>query len=516
MENKEISKFVEQIIKEPTTRIEIVRRSHLFFLATYFSQHIQYKLAPFHYEMLRLTEDEETQLAVITAFRSSGKSTLITLSYALWAVLGKQRKKNILIVGQTQDQARQHFDNIRKELEENQLLKNDLGPFKEDTTWNAGSLIISRYNTRISAVSMDQKIRGAKYRQWRPDLIILDDVEDSAAVKTKEARDAIYERFTSEIVPLGSENAKIMVIGNLLHSDSLIKRLESDILNGNRTGVYREYPIIDDSDHSLWPDRFPDMASIEKERLKIGNKFTWYREYMLRIIDDREPIIEKEWIQYYQELPQKLRNQSVKFAAGVDLAVSEKSHADYTAIVGCKIVGHGEDMKIYILPNPINEKMRLPHTIDNICKMAKVYGTARHTFYIEEVGTQIGVTQLLNDREVKAVGVAPGSKDKRTRLSIISEWIRTGKIIFPYQGTKELEDQMLNFGTTRYDDLVDALTTLILGIMEKPPTSGSTVLIMDFDRESFYGGGRKKSNSWGPGHGWSIELGSDGQFRQRY
>lgn len=277
-----------------------------------------------------------------------------------------------------------------------------------------------------------------------------------------------------------------------------------------------EYPIIDDNDHSLWPDWIPDMASIERERLKIGNKFTWYREYMLRIIDDRGPITEKEWIQYYQELPQKLRNQSVKFPAGVNLAVSEKSHADYSAIVGCKIVGHGDDMKIYILPNPINEKMRLPHTIDNICKMAKAYGTARHTLYVEEVGTQIGVTQLLNYREVKAVGVAPGSKAKRTRLSIISKWIRAGKIIFPYKGTKELEDQMLNFRTTRYDDLVDALTTLILGIMEKPPTSGSRVLIMDFDRESFYGGGRRKSNSWGPGNGWSVEFGSNGDLFRSY
>lgn len=516
MENNEISKFVEQVIKDPITRIEIVRRSHLFFFATYFSQHITYKLAPFHYEMIRLTEDEEIPLSVVTAFRSSGKSTLITLSYALWAVLGKQKRKNILIVGQTQDQARQHFDNIRKELEDNPLLKNDLGPFKEDSTWNAGSLIISRYNARISAVSMDQKIRGAKFRQWRPDLIILDDVEDSTAVRTREARDAIYERFTSEIIPLGSENSKIMVIGNLLHSESLVKKLETEILNGERSGVYREFPIMDDNDNILWPDRFPNMEAIEKQRLKIGNKFTWYREYMLRLIDNREPIIEKDWVKYYQELSPELRNQSVQFAAGVDLAVSEKSHADYTAIVSCKIVGHGENMQIFILPNPINSRMRLPVTIDNICTIAKSYGSGKHTFYIEEVGTQMGVTQLLNDRSIKAVGVAPGRNDKMTRLSIISDWIRSGKIQFPYKGAEELRNQMLNFGTERYDDLVDALTTLIIGIMEKPPRGGTNAVLLDFDRHAFYGGGRKHSGSWGSGHGFSIELGQDGQFHQRY
>jgi len=368
---------------------------------------------------------------------------------------------------------------------------------------------------------MDQKIRGAKFRQYRPDLILLDDVEDSTAVRTREAREAIYERFTSEIIPLGSENAKIMVVGNLLHSESLVKKLETEILNGERTGVYREFPIIDENDNILWPSRFPDMKAIEKQRMKIGNKFTWYREYMLRLIDNREPIIEESWVQYYQELPPILRNESATFAAGVDLAVSERTHADYTAIVSCKIVGTGDNMVIYVLPNPINSKMRLPVTIENICTIAKSYGTARHTFYIEEVGTQIGVTQLLIERNVKAIGVSPGRNDKMTRLSIISDWIRSGKIQFPFKGAEDLRNQMLNFGTERYDDLVDALTTLIIGIMEKPPVCPVTYeQVQAFGkalRRSMYGESSSSSRGgMGPGVSSSYELGQDGRFHQRY
>jgi phage terminase large subunit-like protein len=225
----------------------------------------------------------------------------------------------------------------------------------------------------------------------------------------------------------------------------LIRRLQEQIDNGERTGTYREYPVIDKNDHIYWPGKFPDLESIKTEELRIGDKFAWANEFLLTPLGDKEPIIEEGWIQRYIEIPQELRNQSIAYASGVDLAVSEKRTADYTAIVGAKIVGTGEDMKIYLLPNPLNAKTRLPVTIDNICTIASSHDN-KHTFYVEEVGTQLGLTQLLKERDIKAIGVAVGRNDKRTRLALISDWIRSGKILFPHKGTEDLERQILNFG----------------------------------------------------------------------
>ncbi len=173
------------ILKNQAFRTELAKKSHQYFFAIYFSRYMKYKSALFQQEIFSLTENEKIKNLVIASFRGSAKSTIVTLSYAIWAILGKQQKKFVLIAGQTQQQARQHLKNLKDELEQNELLRNDLGPFKEEEDeWRSYSLVLPKYNARITAVSVDQSIRGIRNKQYRPDLLIGDDIEDLASVKT--------------------------------------------------------------------------------------------------------------------------------------------------------------------------------------------------------------------------------------------------------------------------------------------------------------------------------------------
>lgn len=479
---QEIKKFVESIISDPASRKEIVKRSHLYFFCTYFSKYLTYKMAPLHHELFRISEDDNINLAIISAFRNCGKSVIMNLSYILWAVLGKPQKKFILIVSQTSDQARQHFANLRRELETNELLKKDLGPFKQDFTWNNGALVIPKYNAKIMACSTEQSIRGLRYGEHRPDLLILDDIENINSVKTRESRDKTYTWFDSEITPIGDRKTKIIILGNILHQDSMIKRLESEIDAKTRDGIYREYPIMDDNDNILWPGKYPTIKEIDEEKRK-RNRFTWLREFMLRIIDDKEPVIDPDWIHYYQELPKPLRNQGYAYAVGIDLAVSEKEHADYTAIVTAKVVNEKNGKRIYILPNPINAKVRMPDTINNIINIDNTLDDGRCKFYIEDVGTQRGLAQLLEEKKIETYNVKIGQNDKRTRLSMTSNSIKEGKILFPEKGCEELIRQILEFNTLKHDDLMDAFSTLFQGIQEEPPATSCGITIIDLGPE---------------------------------
>lgn len=518
--NKEVAvtEFIAKVIKNQDSRIEVVKRSHLLFFCTYFSDHLEYEMADFHKEMFRMTEDESKKLTVVTAFRGSGKSTIMNMSYVLWSVLGVQQKKFILIVSKTQEQAKTHFANIKTELETNELLMRDLGPFQEDFTWNNGALIIPRYNAKIIAISQDQKVRGLKFGKNRPDLIICDDIEDSSSVKTTEIRDKVYKWFNDEILTLGTNKTKTVVIGNLLHHDSLIKRLEMQIESNERDGVYRQYPITDEDKKLYWPGRFPNIEAIDAERKRIGDKFTWYREFLLIILDERQPVIEESWLKTYTEIPPLLRNQGYAYAIGVDPAFSENRKADNTGMVCCKIIGSGKDKIIYILPNPINEKFQQPATLKKIKGLVDSFEEkSNYMVYVEEVAAQVGLVQQLKEDDYKAHGVKVGQQDKRSRLSHTATPIIEGKILFPEKGVEELRYQMTNFGSTRYDDLVDAFTTLIIGIHEDPPHTftGRIVII-----NNLYDGcgvpNDTSGSGYGMGSGWSVELGQDGQFHRRY
>ena len=116
----------EKMIKDRRIRRAITTNSHLAFFHFYFAHYVKYPTAPFQREIFRLSEQEEIKSLYIVAFRGSGKSTIITTSYPIWAILGKQQKKFVIILSQTQIQAKQHLINLKRELENNELLKRDL------------------------------------------------------------------------------------------------------------------------------------------------------------------------------------------------------------------------------------------------------------------------------------------------------------------------------------------------------------------------------------------------------
>lgn len=468
------------MIKDQKIRTAITRESHRYFFHFYFAHYVHYPTAPFQNEMFQMTEDESIGNVFIVAFRGSGKSTILTTSYPIWAILGKQQKKFILILCQTQSQAKQHMMNLKRELEGNELLKRDLGPFREESDeWGSSSLVFSNMNARITAASTEQSIRGLRHNQYRPDLIIGDDLEDLASTKTRDGRNKTYQWLTGEVIPSGDRNTRLVVVGNLLHEDSLLMRIKQAIEEKTIQGIFREYPLIQD-ERILWPGKYPSTKEIEEEKLKAGNMIAWQREYMLHIVPTEEQAIHREWIQYYDTLPPKeeKHDDNVIYGAfatiriGVDLAISKKDTADYTAMVAAYIIDNHDGPSVYILPKIINKKMTFPETIQ-LCKALdgsyeKEYGS-HPRFIVESVGYQESLVQQLKMEGLgDLVGVKPGTMDKRSRLALTAHWIESGKILFPRTGAEELIDQIVNFGVEKHDDLVDAFSNLIANAISDP------------------------------------------------
>ncbi|MEX0909915.1 MAG: hypothetical protein WDZ75_01340 [Candidatus Paceibacterota bacterium] len=462
--NQEIKQIIEILRKDANVRKSVTKQSHLLFFATYFGErYVQYDFADFHRELFALSEDEGVKTLVVTAARNTGKSTILNTSIAIWSVLGKMEKKFVVITSRTQTKARQHFINLRKELEDNDFLKSDLGPFKEDHGEWGSSLLLTHYDARITFASTEQSIRGMKHKQHRPDLIIADDLEDNESVKTLDGRNKTYDWLTKDIIPAGDADTNLIVIGTLLHEDSLMMRLKEEIEQKKRSGVYREYPLINEHEEILWPAKYPDEESLERERLRVGDEKAWYQEYLLKIISDAGRVIHPEWIQYYEEMPEKTDvNKYYGVSIGIDPAFSENSRADNTAMVSVAVFDSGDDIKIYVLPNPINEQMVFPALIEKakLLSSTHMHNGQKATLYIESTQAQKGLVQMLEHEWYPAEGVSPQG-DKRSRLAITSSSIQNGKVLFPKRGAEKLILQLTNFEIERYDDLADAFSLVV-------------------------------------------------------
>ncbi len=477
MKKKSESEHIfERVLKDQRFRQEVVKKSLEFFFPIYLYDYIKFKTAPFHTEIFRILQSDKNKLAVITAFRGSAKSTIITTAYVLWSILGMQQKKFILICSQTEAKARQHLNNIKYQLLNNELLKKDLGPFEEERNnlGNATALIIKRMNVKIMICSIEQSIRGMRHNEHRPDLIILDDIEDMNSVKTKEGRNKTFDWLTGDIIPAGTRKTRIVVLGNLLHEDSVLKRLEKKIVNGEMkrmNGIYREYPIVDEKGKPLWTGKYPTLESIEEEREKTMNDIAWHREYLLKIISSDEQIVLPEWITFYDKMP---ADGFRSICIGIDLAVSEKDSADCTAIVVAYVYGTGKNMKIYIQKHPYNKRSSFPVHAEFI-KALVATEKLKHNrvkLYVEDVGYQKALIQFFESQKYDIEGVPTGRNDKGARLRLTTPLLKDGRILFPESGCEELIDQLLGFGKEKHDDLADAFSIVVLKIIENNPVAG--------------------------------------------
>jgi len=424
-------------------------------------KHVKCKTAPFQKEMIHIAQDQSIKLAAITAFRGSAKSTVFSLALPLWAVVGKPQNKYVVIVCQTQARAQQVLGNLRMELETNDRLIEDIGPFIEGSnTWNNCALELPRFEAKISVFSVNEMIRGIKYGSFRPQLFIYDDLEDVQSAKTLEARDALWQRINGEIIPAGDSDTRNVFIGNLVHEDSVMMRLKTAILTNQRHGIYREFPLVTEDEIILWPAKYPSLEAIEELKNMIGSELDYLREYLLKIVPSTDQVILREWIQTYTPRDLPPDSEFRYTLVSIDPAISLAKSACHTGIVIFRVYGKKEKLKVFVDPYIVNEKLNLEGAI-RVCKEIQArFRQKTIKFIVEKVGMQIGYAEALEREGIPVTLVSIDGQDKHARLVNCSVLIKKHTwFALPITGNmKHLVNQTVDFDASKYLDLVDALT----------------------------------------------------------
>ena len=165
---------------------------------------------------------EKGTRSAIAAPRGHAKSTVMSLQNVLHAALFGY-KRYILLVSDTEAQAVSFLDAIKNELETNERILADFGE-QPGKTWKTGSILLSN-GCRIDAVGSGQKLRGRRNYERRPDLILCDDIENDEGVRTAEQRQKTADWFWKAVCKSGDSYTDILVIGTILHHDSLLAGL---------------------------------------------------------------------------------------------------------------------------------------------------------------------------------------------------------------------------------------------------------------------------------------------------
>jgi len=161
----------------------------------------------------------------IAAPRGFGKSTDVSIVFPIWCIVNGF-KNFITIFSDAIELAETLVESIKAELEENERLKAD---FPEATgvglVWKIGN-IVTKNNIKIRAYGSGKRVRGVKHGVFRPDLSIIDDLENDTNVRSRTQRDKLEEWLDEAIENLGSvdDSMDILYIGTILHRDSVLAR----------------------------------------------------------------------------------------------------------------------------------------------------------------------------------------------------------------------------------------------------------------------------------------------------
>ncbi|MCY9765216.1 hypothetical protein M5X12_32485, partial [Paenibacillus alvei] len=156
------------------------------------------------------------------ASRGHAKSTNFTFKDTVHSVV-YEYKHYAIILSDSSDQAEGFLTDIKTELEDNPAIIEDFGSLKGNV-WK-GSVLVTSTDIKVEAIGSGKKIRGRRHRNWRPDLIVLDDIENDENVYTPEQRKKLESWFYKAVSKAGDTYTDIVYIGTILHYDSLLSKI---------------------------------------------------------------------------------------------------------------------------------------------------------------------------------------------------------------------------------------------------------------------------------------------------
>ena len=201
-----------------------------YFVANYFPHYVRHPdksdLHRYLFERLpRILASPGSELDAIAAPRGEAKSTIVTQLYTLYCII-TGRKRYILLVMESIDQAYPMLEAIKTELGANPRLAIDFPQVAGGgRVWQAGTIVTGN-NIKVQVAGSGKKLRGLRHGAYRPDLVILDDLENDEQVLSPTQRDKLHGWLKRTVLPLGAAGEKmdVVYIGTILHYDSVLAR----------------------------------------------------------------------------------------------------------------------------------------------------------------------------------------------------------------------------------------------------------------------------------------------------
>lgn len=251
---------------------KLFEENPILFGRSYFPHHFRDRSPYFHW--LIITESYKHRFFAVQAPRGSAKSTVLAFLKTTHRICFKQ-KRFIVIVQNTYKKAVGTLEGIKDELRWNKRITEDFGiTLEKDSEGDSIFRHRDGFRIRVLCKGAEQigSIRGEKFGAYRPDQILIDDLEDDEMVRSTERRQNLKDLYDNALIPAGDiKNLDVDIVGTILHDDSLMAELVSKDKYTDYRKMFFRARVVNaktGSRESLWQERWSVEELDEMERLK--------------------------------------------------------------------------------------------------------------------------------------------------------------------------------------------------------------------------------------------------------
>jgi hypothetical protein len=366
-------------------------------------------------------------------------------------------------------------ENLKNELLNNTLVRRHFGSIKASKAdmdyeeqfsrhaWVAN--VGGQASTLVYPRGSGQQVRGLLFRNNRPDLLIIDDLEDTETIENEDVRRKRKVWFFADVmkcISRLSKDYKIIYIDTLKHEDSLLEDL---LASPDWHSIRLE--ICDDNYNSYAPE-FVSTEEIKKEaqaHRESGMLDVFFREYRNIPISLEDAVFKQSYFKYYEETDVEFRRnlKNIETFLVIDPAKTAKLHSAESSIVA---VGVDRTSSKIFIRDVVASKMLPDELYNELFLMAarfkaRVVGvevTSLHEFIVQPIKNEMfrrGIVFELIELHAR------GGQKKEMRVAQLAPYYRHGFIYHNKNCCDALESQLLSFPRSKRFDIMDAEAYLI-------------------------------------------------------
>ena len=221
-------------------------------------------------------------------------------------------------------------------------------------------------------------------------------------------------------------------------------------------------PEVKSWQFSSYTNPFIDPREIDRAKSELPS-ITFRREFLAEFVSSTGARIKRDWLKYEDRAPTRI--DGMKIAIGIDLAISERDSADWTAAA---VLGRDADGVVHVL-----DVQRIKASFHEQQKFIKILADRwkPDILGIEDVAYQRSMIQEISaSTSLHVVGIKP-DKDKVSRFAPLEARYELGQVVHLRDLPSAFENELLSFPAGEHDDQIDAMSiawSALSELKEKP------------------------------------------------